>query len=183
MPYITDPTNSAAPADTDSVSTASLELRALKGYLQTQLTALNASIAAITPQSGEIRFGLTAPGASWLSVQASPWTILRATYPALTAWAVALGSPWGAGDGATTINMPYIQSGGTVTQASGVGAIGAITHGAVLAHTHPMVAYIPSSPNGFSGAGGAGQVSANTGSTGGTDNQAAGILGNFYIHI
>jgi len=136
MAYTPVPTDATQPADTVLLSTAAAEFRALKAHIATQLAALQANVW----QTGDIRLALssTVP-AGWLRLPVVATTILRATYPALTAWIVAQGSPWGAGDGSVTIGMPYIPEGYAVGNTA-VAGLGTNTAGSVIAHTHTGVA-------------------------------------------
>jgi hypothetical protein len=117
-----------------------------------------------------------------LQLPNAPATLSRTAYAALFA---AIGTAWGNGDGSTTFGMPYIPAGYSILHYLGLGALGASTVGALLAHTHP-----PASPSsGFmtqgtgpfnTGAGTQG-IQATTGSTGGPGNLAAGMLFNIGI--
>ena len=130
-PNAADPTQ---PADTVALATAAAEFRALKQYLADQLVAIKASIW----QTGDVRVAFSpAVPAGWLRLPVVATTISRVTYPALTAWIIALGSPWGAGDGATTIGMPFIPEGYTIGNTA-VAGLGTNAVGAVIAHTHTL---------------------------------------------
>lgn len=134
MAYTPNPADPTQPADTVALSTAAAEFRVLKQYLADQLAAIKASIW----QTGDVRvvFSTVVP-AGWLRLPTIATTISRATYPALTAWIVALGSPWGIGDGATTIGMPFIPEGYAVGNTA-VAGLGTSVVGAVIGHTHTL---------------------------------------------
>lgn len=174
MPYIPNPADPTQPFDTEAVASASAEFRALKQYLATQLAAIKANMW----QTGDIRLALTpVVPAGWLRIPVAASVISRVTYPALTAWIVALGSPWGIGDGTTTIGLPFIPEGYTIGN-TGVAGLGTTAVGAVIAHTHtttacnvavvanygytgaPTAAYPPPSPQVSTSTGGAANLPA-----------------------
>lgn len=122
-------------------------------------------------QPGELftHAGTAAPAGS-LVCPVAQTTVSRTTYAALFA---AIGTTWGAGDGATTFGLPWLPAGYALLQANG--NVGTPTVGAVIAHTHSL----PIIPSTFiySNSSGSNQANAGagvTGSTGGTANLAAG---------
>lgn len=134
MTYTPNPADPTQPADTVALSTAAAEFRSLKQYLADQLAAIKASIW----QTGDVRvaFSPVVP-VGWLRLPVAATTISRVTYPALTAWIVALGSPWGVGDGATTIGMPFIPEGYAIGN-TGVAGLGTTAVGQMPSHVHAM---------------------------------------------
>ncbi len=171
--YVPNPADPTQPADTEALATAAAEFRALKQYVITQIAAVKAAVW----QTGDIRLIMSATiPAGWLRIPVVATLISRATYPTLTAWIIAQGSPWGVGDGSTTIGMPYIPEGYTIGNTA-VAALGARSVGSVIAHTHTYVA--PAPGNNAAGGPFGTTVSANvpagpnTGSTGGAANLPA----------
>lgn len=127
MAYTPDATDGANPLNTTDRSTAAAEFRALKTYLQEQLTLLKGEL---TVQPGTILpFAGGSVPAGYLACPAVVTNISRVTYAALFA---AIGTYWGAGDGATTFGMPYFPAG----YAAVVGTPGVATVGEVISHTH-----------------------------------------------
>lgn len=119
-----------------------------------------------------IHFGSTAP-TNYLACPTAATNISRTTYSALFA---AIGTTWGAGDGATTFGMPWFNEHYTVLQRSGTN-VGASTFGEVKAHTHNYsdVDNSGSVSTGGSFVGSVGNVTTkSTTSTGGVANVAAG---------
>ncbi|HEL4111296.1 TPA: tail fiber protein [Stenotrophomonas maltophilia] len=74
--------------------------------------------------------GATAPNGMLLCNGAA---VPRASYPALFA---AIGTRYGAGDGATTFNLPAMQEGTVVTHTLNPEAVGSFTQGEVIRHAH-----------------------------------------------
>jgi hypothetical protein len=117
--------------------------------------------------------GTTAPAGS-LACPIAPTNISRTAYPALTKFLVDAGSPWGAGDGVTTIGMPWFAADQTGVQANG--NVGTNTVGQNLSHTHQI--HEGNAGGGIAGYtvgiynGNSGQVG--TLASGGTANLAAG---------
>jgi hypothetical protein len=114
------------------------------------------------------------PPPGYLAAPLSPTNISRSAYPALTAELVRQGSPWGAGDGSTTIGMPFFPTGYVPIQ----GAIASLTHGSVIAHYHNNQVSISGNFPAGPILGSTNQpYAANVGTapTGGADNLAAGI--------
>ena len=117
--------------------------------------------------------GTSAP-AGYLLVPTAATNISRATYAALYA---AIGTTWGAGDGATTFGLPWVRADGVTLQASG--NVGTQSAGSVGAHSHTVpsnltgTVWLTSTVTGYSGII-PGTASATTGTTGGTSNLAAG---------
>lgn len=74
--------------------------------------------------------GTSAPAGALLC-PTSPANISRTTYTKLFA---AIGTTWGAGDGATTFGMPWFPADYATVQANG--NVGTQTTGAVISHTH-----------------------------------------------
>lgn len=74
--------------------------------------------------------GTTAPVGS-LVCPTSPTTVSRTTYAALFA---AIGTTWGAGDGATTFGIPFFPADYAPVQANG--NVGTATVGEVISHSH-----------------------------------------------
>jgi len=117
-----------------------------------------------------------------LQLPSAATNINRASYPALTAVLVASGSPWGAGDGSTTIGMPYIPPGYSILHYVGFGSLGALTNGKVKNHTHQYT-YAAYPGTQYYGVGGGVVPTAATTSNpnspeGGVDNLPAGVLFN-----
>jgi hypothetical protein len=164
IPVATDGTN---PLDTTDRSTAAAEFRALKTYLQTLLQQMFATGDVVSTINSVAPTG-------WLMVPAGAANIPRTgATAALAAMILAAGSPWGVGDGSTTIGMPYIPAGYTWIS----GALGVQSVGAVISHNHPVVLANIASISGF--ASGAVQPlyyggNTTTGTTGGAANLAAG---------
>lgn len=119
--------------------------------------------------------GNTVP-AGFLEVPTTATTVSRTTYARLFA---AIGTLWGAGDGSTTFGIPYLETDYTWLQ-TGAGAVGSVTTGEVIAHSH---SYSGPSGSGLVGGGGtAGYATTlTTTSTGGTANKAAGRRVKFMV--
>jgi hypothetical protein len=121
-----------------------------------------------------------------LQIPSAVTNISRAAYPALTAVIVAAGSPWGNGDGSTTIGMPYIPPGYAILNYVGLGSLGAITNGVVIDHVHKQAASTRLNVfTGSAGYGSTGNTMSLGGATqtpsspqGGPNNLAAGMLFN-----
>jgi hypothetical protein len=123
VPVATDGTN---PLDTTDRSTAAAEFRALKTYLQTLLQQMFATGDVVSTINSVAPTG-------WLMVSNAPGTISRTgATAALATMILAAGSPWGVGDGSTTIGMPYIPAGYTWIS----GALGVQSVGSVISHAH-----------------------------------------------
>ncbi|MDD2722240.1 MAG: phage tail protein [Gallionella sp.] len=126
--------------------------------------------AAVGRKPGEIfvHAGTTAPAGA-LVCPVAQTNVSRTTYAALFN---AIGTTWGAGDGATTFGLPWLPPGYAILQASG--NVGAQTIGQVIAHTHT----VPFQMNSLNG-GGSGSVTSGglttTSTTGGSANLAAGV--------
>jgi hypothetical protein len=102
-----------------------------------------------------------------------PTNVSTTTYASLFA---ALSYNWG-GSGAN-FGLPYFAAGYTAVQ----GTIAVLTHGALLAHTHPSSAFnAPSSQIVAAGGTGVAAQGTATGSTGGADNLAAGMGTQFIV--
>lgn len=153
----------------------------------TQFRMIMASdIGTIQGYVGEVRQGFwQAAPLGWALLGTVASTISRATYPILTAQLVAAGSPFGAGDGVTTIGMPYIPAGYTWLQAVSLATVGALTHGMVQSHTHTVF-------RGSSNAGSGGLADSvhlsdvsytNPPAGSGVDNLAAGFGINYMIRM
>lgn len=113
--------------------------------------------------------GATAPAGSMICPVAAT-NVSRATYAALFA---AIGTTWGAGDGATTFGIPWFPPDYTFVQASG--NVGTQSVGNVIGHTHSVAVGSLVGNNGGTGPGTSELASAgNTGTTGGAANLAAG---------
>lgn len=180
MPYVVDPTNSAAPLDTDYAVVTAAELRALKGYIQTQLTTLNTAIATAaskSPIGSIIAFAGTVAPAHFLALGVTSTLISRTTYASLFA---VIGTTWGVGDGSTTFGLPPAAAGHALVSGNDA-TVGTITHGAVISHKHIVTGYkngdyqppndvYSLTTNGLED----GTNSNDTSLTGGTDNLAAG---------
>lgn len=127
MPYTINPADPNQPLDTDDRSKAAAEFRALKSYLQAQISALTAlapPVGSFLGWSGTI--GSIPSG--WIVVPTVATTVSRATYPALHAIYAAAGYPYGAGDGATTFGIPYIAADAVPLAANGnLGAVALAT--------------------------------------------------------
>jgi hypothetical protein len=164
VPVATDGTN---PLDTTDRSTAAAEFRALKTYLQTLLQQMFATGDVVSTINSVAPTG-------WLMVSNAPGTISRTgATAALATMILAAGSPWGVGDGSTTIGMPYIPAGYTWIS----GALGVQSVGSVISHSHQVTLANIASISGFASGvvqplyyGGA----TTTGTTGGAANLAAG---------
>jgi hypothetical protein len=118
--------------------------------------------------------GTTAPAGS-LACPIAPTNISRTAYPALTKFLVDAGSPWGAGDGVTTIGMPWFTADHSGVQANG--NVGTNTAGQVISHTHSLSAGSaggPGQPYNYSSASSTDYGARNQSYTGGAANLAAG---------
>ena len=107
--------------------------------------------------------------AGWLKcpISTSPVLVSLSTYPRLK----VLGTAWG-GDGTTTVGLPYYAAGYVPIQ----GTPGALSNGALLAHTHQLRLVLPGGTVSAAGSNGLYFTdSATSGSTGGPDNLAAGM--------
>lgn len=130
--------------------------------------------------------GPTAP-AGFLQCPTAPTNISRTTYAALFA---AIGTTWGAGDGATTFGMPWFPVGYAAVH--GTSGIGSSSVGAILSHAHtdaghshgiPVFSVNANGPNpqGTDNGGGIASstntiaASANIQASGGAANLAAGV--------
>lgn len=121
-----------------------------------------AGIQVVWPASATIPDG-------WLKcpISTSPVLVNLSSYPRLK----VLGTTWG-GDGVTTVGLPYYAAGYVPIQ----GTPGVLSHGALLAHTHPMNGnFYGGSTYAYGGSGGLFNVQNATGTTGGPDNLAAGM--------
>ena len=156
--------NAAAAAAAAAQSTANGAASAASSAQSTANTALS-----LVP-AGTV-FAYSGPGVptGFLAVPTVQTLVSTASYPALFS---ALGYYWGSGSG--TFGLPYLASGYVPVQ----GAIAALTHGALLAHTHVEYTSVTGGSSNYplntnlsvpiaSGA--------STGSTGGADNLAAGM--------
>jgi len=116
--------------------------------------------------------GASAPP-GYLQIPLSLTNISRTAYAALFA---EIGTTWGAGDGATTFALPYLEADFAILQANG--NIGAATVGAVIAHQHTIQTHsVSSSADGLipiSSTNTATYGSAKVNSAGGANNMAAG---------
>lgn len=83
----------------------------------------------ITPPGTLISYTGTVAPPGYLPCPSSVTNVSRTTYANLFA---AIGTTWGAGDGVTTFGIPYFAPGYVPVQ----GTPGALTHGALLSHTH-----------------------------------------------
>ncbi|MDO8941480.1 MAG: phage tail protein [Methylicorpusculum sp.] len=93
-------------------------------------------IAPVLDEVGFIKlYAASTPPPGYLACPTAPTNISRSTYAALFA---ALGTTWGAGDGATSFGMPWFPSDYTALQAGG-GAVGSASLGSVIAHFHDVL--------------------------------------------
>jgi len=83
------------------------------------------------------------PPPGFLACPLAATNISRTAYPALTAELVRQGSPWGVGDGSTTIGMPWFAADQVGVQANG--NVGTNTAGAVISHGHTISTHSVSS--------------------------------------
>lgn len=114
----------------------------------------------------------------YLAIPTAATEISRTTYARLFA---KLGTKWGAGNGTTTFNIPFIPPDYTVLQAAALLNVATQTVGEVLAHTHTQGLQL-SSGTGQNASGSPNFINyANTGSTGGSANKAAGMRFQFAI--
>jgi len=103
----------------------------------------------------------------WLKCPTAQTLVSLITYPRL----IVLGTAWG-GDGVNTVGLPYYAAGYVPIQ----GTPGALSHGALLAHTHTMSGnFYGGSTYNYGGTGSLFNTQNATGSTGGPDNLAAGM--------
>lgn len=114
--------------------------------------------------------GMTAPAGS-LICPTAPTNVSRTTYTALFA---AIGTTWGAGDGATTFGLPWFPADYASVQAAA--NVGTQTVGQVIAHTHTF----NWGSNSSAGSNLSNYVTTTSGpsltnSTGGSANLAAGV--------
>ena len=114
----------------------------------------------------------------YLAIPTAATEISRTTYARLFA---KLGTKWGAGNGSTTFNMPFIPPDYTVLQAAALLNVATQSVGEVIAHTHTYNVYLASGGNAFSTGTGTAFQTPNTGSTGGASNKAAGMRFQFAI--
>lgn len=125
---------------------------------------------------GEIRqFSRTTAPVGWLACPVSQTNISRTTYAALFA---AIGTTWGAGDGATTFGMPWFAADYSPVQSNS--NVGSAHVGTVISHNHTEASAI-GTPSGGNVGVGAGKVDSqafgaiSTGTTGSAANTAAGV--------
>lgn len=183
MAYIPDATNTSQPADTVDRSTAALEFRTIKSYIQNML----ATLTGLGAKVGDAKIWLGGAGqieANWMIMPQVATTLSRAAYPVFHTVMQQAGYPYGNGDGSTTFGIPFMAADYTPVQANA--NAGTQTVGQVIAHTHPLTASLGNyGPRG--GAGGeywGAPVSAgNTGSTGGAANYAAGLRVLFIMKV
>lgn len=126
-------------------------------------------IAALAIPGTIIQYGGSVVPSGYLAVPTGITNLSRTTYAKLFA---AIGTTWGAGDGATTFGMPYCPTGYTFAQ----NTLALQSVGQVIAHTHTYTTYASLPPQaGSSTAVWSGAASANTGSTGGAANLSASV--------
>lgn len=128
--------------------------------------------AGVKPGMIFLHGGTSAPTGSLLC-PTSATNVSRVTYAALFA---AIGTTWGAGDGATTFGIPWFPADYAPVQANA--NVGTATTGQVIAHDHSLnslVVFGGASAILMAGTGSqGGTTSSATGSTGGAANLAAG---------
>jgi len=137
-------------------------------------------VAPKRPAGEVIAFaGGGAPVGDFLQLATVVMNVSRATYADLF---TAIGTAWGAGDGASTFGLPFFED-GYVPIAVGTGTVGSLSVGQVIAHTHlsyssagtgQSVNTTPSTVQQSAG-------SELTSSTGGSANLAAGRRVKFYV--
>jgi hypothetical protein len=88
-----------------------------------------AQAQALTPAGKFISFGGTTAPPGFLQCPTAATNVSRTTYAELFA---AIGTTWGAGDGATTFGLPWFPAGYTLVN----GTVGVQTVGANISHTH-----------------------------------------------
>jgi hypothetical protein len=120
-----------------------------------------------------IAFARSSPPAGYLVCPTAATNISRVTYSDLYA---AIGTTWGAGDGATTFGMPWFPANYTLLQASA--NVGTKSEGDVKSHNHSFPLGTTDSTGVAMAADGQGPTSsqvAATENTGGSANYAAGM--------
>ena len=116
--------------------------------------------------------GTTAP-AGYLACPLTTTNVSRTTYAALFA---AIGTTWGAGDGATTFGLPWFPADYAAVQANA--NVGTNHVGEVIAHTHPQQSTTAIAIAGgytLQTGGSSWNYGGTTQSTGGASNRAAGV--------
>ncbi|WP_137921686.1 tail fiber protein [Hydrogenophaga sp. 2FB] len=158
------------------------------------LTTLGNSLATVADQAAlQVLVGLdqlARPGdvkptardtaeSGWMILPTAPSNVSRVTYASLFA---AIGTKWGAGDGATTFGLPYVPEGHAVLNT--VAGVGTATVGEVISHSHTInpvggSAQAQSGPNFTAVTAGA----TSSGATGGSANLPAGVKFRWLIKL
>lgn len=142
------------------------------GHLITQ-GQVDARIASAFPAGSIFDFAGTSAPTGSLICPTAPTNVSRATYAALFA---AIGTTWGAGDGATTFGLPYFPADYASVQASA--NVGSQTVGQLISHAHNYMDWRGSTGGTAASAASSGSNTAGlttTLPTGGSANLAAGV--------
>lgn len=156
----------------------------LMGTIDFEFDLPNLIWVARNPASDKVTAGQlvvyagSTPPPGVLQLPNAPTNISRTAYAGLFA---AISTSWGAGDGVTTFGLPYIPAGYSILSMVGLGAVGTLTSGQVISHTHQIFYTVSAAGGAVSGSPSVSGSSTLSGPTGGSSNLPAGIAFNIGI--